>query len=270
LNVSPPCVLVRRTAKAIAFALVSLWLSPALWAQITVYNESFTNTTLNGGQSFTVNGSTETSTNWTAGYASTALTTYLPTLTATALGNGALSLTTAATNEATYIYNNTSFAAAGTSIYSTFQYSSYGGSGADGITFFLFDASVLIPGNGGFSKWMYTDWRGAYDLAALAKSVDLICLMTYDEHTRWTMPGPVAGWQAPPVRFGHVRFRCGDCGGARGLLLHGVVSTTGRGEANRRVDFDHGHFFGNFAVTRNIQRYITLSVPVGKDRVAAK
>ncbi len=51
------------------------------------------------------------------------------------------------------------------------------------------------PGNGGFSKWIYADWRGAYDLAALAKSVDLICLMTYDQHTRWTMPGPVAGWQ---------------------------------------------------------------------------
>ena len=51
------------------------------------------------------------------------------------------------------------------------------------------------PGEGGFSKWIYTDWRGAYDLAALAKSVDLICLMTYDQHTRWTMPGPVAGWQ---------------------------------------------------------------------------
>jgi spore germination protein YaaH len=51
------------------------------------------------------------------------------------------------------------------------------------------------PGNGGFSKWIYTEWRGAYDLAALNKSVDLICLMTYDQHTRWTMPGPVAGWQ---------------------------------------------------------------------------
>ncbi len=51
------------------------------------------------------------------------------------------------------------------------------------------------PGAGGFSKWIYTDWRGAYDLAALAKSVDLICLMTYDQHTRWTTPGPVAGWQ---------------------------------------------------------------------------
>ncbi len=50
------------------------------------------------------------------------------------------------------------------------------------------------PGQGGFSKWMYTDWRGAFDIAALAKYADLICLMTYDQHTRWTVPGPVAGW----------------------------------------------------------------------------
>ena len=51
-----------------------------------------------------------------------------------------------------------------------------------------------FPGQGGFSKWMYTDWRGAYDITALAKYADLICLMTYDQHTRWTVPGPVAGW----------------------------------------------------------------------------
>lgn len=51
------------------------------------------------------------------------------------------------------------------------------------------------PGQGGYSKWMYTDWRGAYDIASLAKYADLICLMTYDQHTRWTMPGPVSGWQ---------------------------------------------------------------------------
>jgi len=50
------------------------------------------------------------------------------------------------------------------------------------------------PGAGGFAKWIYTDWRGAYDIAALAKYVDLVCLMTYDQHTRWTVPGPVAGW----------------------------------------------------------------------------
>ena len=51
------------------------------------------------------------------------------------------------------------------------------------------------PGAGGFSKWIYSDWRGAYDLGALAKYVDLVCLMTYDQHTQWTTPGPVAGWQ---------------------------------------------------------------------------
>jgi spore germination protein YaaH len=50
------------------------------------------------------------------------------------------------------------------------------------------------PGEGGFSAWIYENWRGAYDLMALSQSVDLICLMTYDQHTRWTAPGPVAGW----------------------------------------------------------------------------
>jgi spore germination protein YaaH len=50
------------------------------------------------------------------------------------------------------------------------------------------------PEEEGFSAWIYENWRGAYDLKALAQSVDLICLMTYDQHTRWTAPGPVAGW----------------------------------------------------------------------------
>lgn len=53
------------------------------------------------------------------------------------------------------------------------------------------------PGYAGqtaYNAWMYRDWRGAYDLKALAQSVDLICLMTYDQHTRYTPPGPVAGY----------------------------------------------------------------------------
>ncbi len=50
------------------------------------------------------------------------------------------------------------------------------------------------PGQTAFGYWIYRDWRGVYDLAALAKSVDLICLMTYDEHTSYTPPGPVAGY----------------------------------------------------------------------------
>jgi spore germination protein YaaH len=53
------------------------------------------------------------------------------------------------------------------------------------------------PGYAGvsnYSHWLYANWRGGYDLKALAQSVDLICLMTYDQNTRWTMPGPVAGY----------------------------------------------------------------------------
>jgi len=46
----------------------------------------------------------------------------------------------------------------------------------------------------GFSAWLYENWRGAYDLKAIAEHVDLICLMTYDQNTAWTVPGPVAGW----------------------------------------------------------------------------
>lgn len=54
------------------------------------------------------------------------------------------------------------------------------------------------PGHAGkteFGKWIYQEWRGGYDLKALAQSVDLICLMTYDQHTHWTTPGPVGGWK---------------------------------------------------------------------------
>jgi spore germination protein YaaH len=50
------------------------------------------------------------------------------------------------------------------------------------------------PGKSGYARWLYANWRGAYDLKALAKSADLICLMTYDQNTRWTQPGPVAGY----------------------------------------------------------------------------
>jgi spore germination protein YaaH len=50
------------------------------------------------------------------------------------------------------------------------------------------------PGRSGYARWLYANWRGAYDLKALAKTADLICLMTYDQNTRWTQPGPVAGY----------------------------------------------------------------------------
>ena len=50
------------------------------------------------------------------------------------------------------------------------------------------------PGTGAFSKWIFEYWRNVYDLKAIGEAVDLVCLMTYDEHTRYTPPGPVAGY----------------------------------------------------------------------------
>ena len=53
------------------------------------------------------------------------------------------------------------------------------------------------PGHAGesrFGRWIFEQWRGAYDLEALGRSVDLLCLMTYDQSTHWTTPGPVGGW----------------------------------------------------------------------------
>ncbi len=50
------------------------------------------------------------------------------------------------------------------------------------------------PGHTDFGRWIFNDWRGVFDLAAIGKAVDLLCLMTYDQHTRYTPPGPVGGW----------------------------------------------------------------------------
>ena len=59
------------------------------------------------------------------------------------------------------------------------------------------------PGKSPYSHWLYANWRGSFDLKALAQSADLICLMTYDQNTRWTMPGPVAGypWTVENVEY---------------------------------------------------------------------
>ena len=50
------------------------------------------------------------------------------------------------------------------------------------------------PGGAPYARWLFENWQGACGLAGLAKHADLICLMTYDEHTRFTPPGPVAGY----------------------------------------------------------------------------
>jgi len=51
------------------------------------------------------------------------------------------------------------------------------------------------PGGSSLDQFMWRYYRGAYDLQAIGKSADQVCLMTYDQHSRWTPPGPVAGWE---------------------------------------------------------------------------
>ena len=50
------------------------------------------------------------------------------------------------------------------------------------------------PGTGGYAHWLFEEWRGAYDLKALAQDCEFLSVMAYDQHTGHTTPGPVAGF----------------------------------------------------------------------------
>ncbi len=96
-----------------------------LCGQTVTLNGSFTGATLDSG--------------WTTGGSG-----YTPILTAPSIdttGNGWLRMTSSSGNQATYAYDTNAFAAAHATITATFNYASYNGTGADGITFFLADAS---------------------------------------------------------------------------------------------------------------------------------
>lgn len=45
-----------------------------------------------------------------------------------------------------------------------------------------------------YDQWIFDNWRGVYDYAALAQSLDFLSYMTYAQHTGGTTPGPVAGY----------------------------------------------------------------------------
>jgi autotransporter-associated beta strand protein len=95
-------------------------------ANAQVITESFQNSTVSSGWVFGGSG-------------------YTPTLTSGVtdpVGQGWLQLTNTGGNEATSAYYDHAFTAAGATVYASFNYQSYGGTGADGITFFLFDGSV--------------------------------------------------------------------------------------------------------------------------------
>lgn len=59
------------------------------------------------------------------------------------------------------------------------------------------------PGPTEYHRWIFEYWRGAYDLKVLGEVGDFISLMTYDQHTRRTPPGPIAGlpWVEEAVQY---------------------------------------------------------------------
>jgi len=59
------------------------------------------------------------------------------------------------------------------------------------------------PGTNSYDRWIYDNWRGAYDLKALADTLDFISYMTYAQHTGESPPGPVAGY---PWMMGCLRY----------------------------------------------------------------
>ena len=54
-----------------------------------------------------------------------------------------------------------------------------------------------------YHRFMMDSWRGGFDLAAIAAAGDFVSIMTYDQHTRRTPPGPVAGlpWMRRMVEY---------------------------------------------------------------------
>lgn len=59
------------------------------------------------------------------------------------------------------------------------------------------------PQQSAFLKRSYEVWQGAYDVKALGKSSDFLTLMTYNQHTDGTTPGPTASyaWVEQAIKY---------------------------------------------------------------------
>lgn len=59
------------------------------------------------------------------------------------------------------------------------------------------------PGPTAYHRFLYESWREGYDLAALGRAGDFVSLMSYDQQTRRTPPGPIAGlpWMRDNVAY---------------------------------------------------------------------
>lgn len=58
-------------------------------------------------------------------------------------------------------------------------------------------------GGSEYHRWLYENWRGAYDYEFLGKHADFVSIMSYAQHTRRTPPGPGAAipWVRKIIEF---------------------------------------------------------------------
>jgi spore germination protein len=60
-----------------------------------------------------------------------------------------------------------------------------------------------LAGETRYQKWLFRNWRAGYDLKALGEIGDFLSLMSYNQHTRRTPPGPQHGmpWLREVVEY---------------------------------------------------------------------
>ena len=115
---------------------------------------------------------------------------YTPNLTGPADGGGWLRLTSTGNNQATSAYFDTAFSATGATVYASFDYASWGGSGADGIAFFLFDGSTTFSVGADGGSLGYAQKTGVDGLAGGYIGVGIDEFGNYSNATEGRVGGP--------------------------------------------------------------------------------
>jgi spore germination protein YaaH len=67
----------------------------------------------------------------------------------------------------------------------------------------LVHATENVGGPSAYHSFLYENWRAGYDFKQLSEIGDFISIMTYDQHTRRTPPGPVASpeWMEKVIKY---------------------------------------------------------------------
>jgi len=91
------------------------------------------------------------------------------------------------------------------------------------------------PASGAFAQWLWDNWLGVYDLAAISRHVDFVSVMTYDHHTERTPPGPIAGYPWVEQVLDHCLKLIPKEKFSLGIPLYGRrwYAGTARGEGNQ-------------------------------------